>query len=338
MVETRALNLVSCVTGTIALSAMALIPDLFGTGRALWILAFVPVYLLFALAVLTDRDRPIHTALVCVYASTHTTVLGVLATYPFLRDCFFLAVLVTPLSAALSQPPRVVRMVVAVAGASAATMTFLTEGPVVGRVLVAVVMGLLTAAPSLTVMEFRQRLDLARQQAELLATTDPLTGLANRRGLSERLPALLEQAAQRGQAVGVLTADLDHFKRINDDHGHATGDQVLRRVAGAILTAVRGTDLVARMGGEEFCVVAILEEPQDVAAVAERVRAAVERRVAEWGTTVSVGAVTLPAQRAAASASAINDAVEVIWTLVDQADSLMYEAKRAGRNRVVVPA
>jgi diguanylate cyclase (GGDEF)-like protein len=166
----------------------------------------------------------------------------------------------------------------------------------------------------------------SHRAAEAQASTDALTGLPNRRYFDE-FCGLLARRRRSGDAVGVLMIDIDRFKVLNDTYGHATGDVVLRAVAGAIVAAVREDDVPARFGGEEFVV--LLRDPgTDVAfEVGERVRAAVAqldlREVGVPGVTVSVG-VAVSGQ-----------ADQPIDGLIGLADQALYRAKRAGRDRVV---
>ncbi len=166
----------------------------------------------------------------------------------------------------------------------------------------------------------------SHRAAEAQASTDALTGLPNRRYFDE-FCGLLARRRRSDDAVGVLMIDIDKFKVLNDTYGHATGDIVLRAVAGAIVAAVREDDVPARFGGEEFVV--LLRNPgTDVALeVGERVRAAVAgldlHPVGVPGVTVSVG-VTVS-----------DHADQPIEELVGLADQALYRAKRAGRDRVV---
>jgi diguanylate cyclase (GGDEF)-like protein len=166
----------------------------------------------------------------------------------------------------------------------------------------------------------------SHQAAEARASTDALTGLPNRRYFDE-FCGLLARRRRADDAVGVLMVDIDKFKVLNDTYGHATGDEVLRAVAGAIVSAVREDDVPARFGGEEFVV--LLRNPgMDVAfEVGERVRAAVSELDLEAfgvpGVSVSVGVAVS------------NHADQPIGDLVELADQALYRAKRAGRNRVI---
>ena len=166
---------------------------------------------------------------------------------------------------------------------------------------------------------------VTHRAAEAAATTDPLTGLPNRRYFEEYV-TLLGKGRRADDAVGILMVDIDHFKRLNDRHGHAVGDAVLRAVARTIAATVRDVDVPARFGGEEFIV--LLRNPSRAIAleVGERIRAAVERldlrEVRVERVTVSVGA---------AFGEAASDGVH---DLVVAADRALYRAKRFGRNRV----
>ncbi len=161
--------------------------------------------------------------------------------------------------------------------------------------------------------------------AEAAATTDALTGLPNRRYFEEYVD-LLGRGRRVDDAVGILMVDVDRFKLLNDRHGHATGDIVLRAVARTIAAAVRDVDVPARYGGEEFVV--LLRNPSRAVAleVGERIRVAVEgldlRAAGVEKVTVSVGAT-------------VGDGgAERVPELVEAADRALYRAKRFGRNRV----
>jgi diguanylate cyclase (GGDEF)-like protein len=182
--------------------------------------------------------------------------------------------------------------------------------------------------PALIVLLLREQLDAAIRAAHEAATTDPLTGLLNRRGLDEQVRSVWARARRENATVGVLVGDVDHFKRVNDRHGHAVGDTVLREVAAAALGCVRGDDLVVRLGGEEIAVIGVSATPAEFAVLAERFRAVVEQVGEPWGVTVSIG---LAWHRAMTR----DEPAERLWMLIDAADDRMYEAKRAGRNQVM---
>ena len=161
-----------------------------------------------------------------------------------------------------------------------------------------------------------------------MAVTDGLTGLHNRRYLDSHLDTLFERAASRRRPLSILIADIDHFKRVNDTHGHDAGDAVLREFARRLRQNVRGIDLACRYGGEEF-VIAMPDTDGDTAAgVAERVRSHIAGREFEIpGATLS-----LTASIGVTSLRNVGDSVEA---LMKRADVALYEAKNGGRNRVV---
>ncbi len=182
--------------------------------------------------------------------------------------------------------------------------------------------------------ETQQRLEhaelrLAAQQRQLaevahVAKTDPLTGLANRRGLDEELGLALAKFQQRQRPAAVLMLDIDHFKRFNDDYGHVGGDQALKRLADVLLASARESDAVARFGGEEFTVVF---HGAKAAAVVER--AENMRRAIGEATILISGA---EAHIAASAGLAELQAGDTAETLLKRADEALYAAKLDGRN------
>lgn len=181
---------------------------------------------------------------------------------------------------------------------------------------------------------------LRRRVQRLLAATqeltrlDPLTGLANRRVLVDQAPRMWRQARREGAQVAAMVLDLDHFKQLNDAHGHAAGDGVLQAVASSLAATVRPSDVLARSGGEEMIVLGLVSHDTEAHRLAERLRAAVRtsRSADGHAATASVGvALARPVDG--------EDAADAMWRLVDRADGAMYEAKQAGRDRVAtVPA
>ena len=157
---------------------------------------------------------------------------------------------------------------------------------------------------------------------------DPLTGLSNRRSFELELDRELDRVARAGEPALLLMLDIDHFKHVNDRHGHAAGDAVLKSVARALEESVRPMDTVARVGGEEFAIVLPNCPPAFGEAVAERVRRTVERGLVTVApaeslrVTVSLGGAFAP-QWVRSSAA--------LW--VERADRELYRAKAGGRNR-----
>jgi diguanylate cyclase (GGDEF)-like protein len=157
-----------------------------------------------------------------------------------------------------------------------------------------------------------------------VAVIDPLTGLLNRSAFAQRLGELQHQIDQGAESsLGFLMADIDHFKRVNDEHGHPVGDAVLRDVAYALRSELRAFDLVYRLGGEEFAILLPGADLAKTREIAERLREAVARSdTGGVSVTMSFGA------------GAVNGRDVRLAQLYAQADAALYEAKRAGRNRV----
>jgi len=180
------------------------------------------------------------------------------------------------------------------------------------------------------ILELEDHLVAAREAMHFRATHDPLTGLWNRTAILDSLNRELPRAHREGRPLGILLADLDHFKKINDTYGHLAGDEVLREAARRMLSAVRSYDLVGRYGGEEFL---LLLSGCDAASIfdrAEHLRRAIasEPVKAVEGSlevTISVGAVT--------SAGLRELDADAFLRAADQA---LYRAKNAGRNQVEI--
>jgi diguanylate cyclase (GGDEF)-like protein len=179
-------------------------------------------------------------------------------------------------------------------------------------------------------------LEQMRKRLHDLAMTDPLTGLRNRRHFIQWAQRELDLAHRHDLPVAMLVLDIDHFKRINDTHGHLIGDLVLVEISKRFSTTLRGTDLLARWGGEEF--IALLPNtPEPLAqSLAERLRSAVAAAIhlphgAEVRATVSVGVTGRGTPPRAG-------AVVTLDALTQAADRALYEAKRQGRDRVSVAA
>ena len=173
--------------------------------------------------------------------------------------------------------------------------------------------------------------DRGRLAAEMhkLAETDVMTGVPNRRAFEQRLGAAARNAAERGAPFGLLVIDIDHFKVVNDGYGHPFGDEVLVQVTRRLATCLRPLDVLARLGGEEFGVLAHGVTPGQLADIGERCRRAVANVPVDVSgvavpVTISVGGACMPDHAASGE------------ELVRIADRALYEAKESGRNRVHV--
>lgn len=168
-----------------------------------------------------------------------------------------------------------------------------------------------------------------RDQLKALAERDVLTGLPNRRALAEVLPRRMDEAHAQGSPLSVLFVDLDRFKAINDRHGHAVGDEVLAEASRRLAERLRGGEVVARQGGEEFVLMLPGADADRARAAAERLR----RNIAEAPFETSAGALAVTASFGVASLRAAD---VTPGSLLARADAAMYRAKQAGRNRVEV--
>jgi diguanylate cyclase (GGDEF)-like protein len=161
------------------------------------------------------------------------------------------------------------------------------------------------------------------------ATTDALTGIANRRSFDEELALEWRRAHRIGDSLALVLLDLDDFKKVNDTHGHPAGDAVLRTIGEVLGSGVRQIDLAARYGGEEFVVLVPESDLKGATQLAKRLRLAVSKARAE-----------LPDGRLLKVTASFGVAVKGDLTSAEQliaaADDALYEAKRAGKNRVVV--
>ncbi len=158
------------------------------------------------------------------------------------------------------------------------------------------------------------------------ATTDFLTGLGNRRWLTEQLPAAQSQAERSNEPLSVILFDLDKFKHINDEHGHEVGDNVLMIVGEIVKDSLRPYDLAARIGGEEFCIILPRTSGEAALSIAERLRAAFE---ASYLDPLPIGRVTCSFGVVQAGPD------ERLQQLLRRADTALYKAKAAGRNTVI---
>lgn len=179
----------------------------------------------------------------------------------------------------------------------------------------------------------RQAIDLAsaKRRVEFVSITDSLTDLPNRRYALSKLDQEWNTFLHKGRSLTILSLDLDHFKTVNDNHGHDTGDAVLQHFANILRQAIRSEDTACRMGGEEFIVIAPNKDPAMVQAICERIRSRVEMQQPEhlnlsMAITVSIGA---------AIANEVLDKAGWVDTL-KRSDQALYQAKQAGRNTVII--
>lgn len=178
--------------------------------------------------------------------------------------------------------------------------------------------------------ECERKLLEARDALEYQATHDPTTGLMNRSALNDALERELSRSQRNGDSFAIVLADIDHFKQVNDSHGHQAGDTVLKEVAEQLQNSVRPYDIVGRYGGEEFLILLPECRADEAREVADRVRRSVCETVVENGdtripTTISLGLTACEGNRPVS-----------VDSLIRQADDALYQAKKNGRNRVIV--
>jgi diguanylate cyclase len=173
-----------------------------------------------------------------------------------------------------------------------------------------------------------ERLREELQIAQGLAQTDPLTALLNRRGLDQRISQLPETEMEKTAALFI---DIDHFKTVNDTHGHLLGDRVIAVVATIIKTCVGERGFCARMGGEEFAVIMTGINPASAAEMSERIRATVEKgRIRRQDSEEVIGSITVSVGAATPIAN------EKIADMMRRADRALYKSKQDGRNRITI--
>ena len=179
------------------------------------------------------------------------------------------------------------------------------------------------------------RAEIEEKNAELqdLATRDSLTGCLNRRAFTEQARRLLQQCRSERRTMSCVMVDIDHFKSYNDRFGHSVGDRVIRLVASALMKELREVDLLCRYGGEEFCIILPDVGGRQARAIAERLRSSIESNVGRGLRMTESLVVT-----ASLGATGLSPDMQQLDPLVDSADAALYEAKRTGRNRVVLAA
>ncbi|MEZ0164794.1 diguanylate cyclase [Kineococcus sp. LSe6-4] len=311
----------------LALAVVFLVPDVLRPGAAPVVLTaglLAPPVAVLAFVRHRRTGRP--QGWWSVWATALIAVLAVTVADPAFRQTTVAALVVGPLYAAMTSTARSMAGHLALTVAVASGLVAVLPGDPLVRTarVVAVDVVLVLTVAGLFVL--RARLDAAvaravaaRDRADELAARDPLTGLLNRRGVRDALAGLGDRS------VGAVLLDVDHFKRVNDTFGHGAGDEVLVRVAAVLAATVRPGDLLARIGGEEFFVLAPGAGAQEVAALAERLRVAVAADGGVPPVTVSAGAAARPPR------GTVPDVLDELYARVDR---LLYRAKAEGRDRV----
>lgn len=230
-------------------------------------------------------------------------------------------------SGAIGFAPRAVSMhgvwtVCCLLGGAALAGNFVAPRAALWAVAIGLTAGVASSV-SRSLLNLSEDLDRANQRLEHLARVDALTGCLNHRAFYEQMQLDLARRSRGGEAISLLVLDVDHFKLVNDHHGHPVGDEVLRAIGTALRSSVRPGDVVGRTGGEEFAVL-LPDTTSDVAVeIGERLRHAVATADGPVDVTISVGLAVVPPRGWTAS------------ELMRTADAALYEAKRSGRDRLV---
>jgi diguanylate cyclase (GGDEF)-like protein len=174
----------------------------------------------------------------------------------------------------------------------------------------------------------RTRLEQMTVDLASEAATDPVTALANRRGFDSRFPLEVDLAQRSGRPLSLVVCDLDRFKAVNDRLGHEEGDRALRRVAAAIANSLRAADSVARLGGEEFCVLLPDTSAAEAFRIAERIRTSIESAFDDYPISLT----------ASCGVACLGGGVSDTDALFRAADAALFAAKEAGRNRTSMQA
>ena len=180
-------------------------------------------------------------------------------------------------------------------------------------------------------IEMQSKLNATLQELTELASHDALTGLLNRRAIMEALPKEIKRIKRQDQVLSIGMCDIDHFKKINDTHGHLAGDEVLKEVTNRMKAALRDHDLLGRYGGEEFLVITLSDNIQNSTIVYQRICKAVSTQPIE----IDDLSISITISCGVTSYSPDNDE-QNITKLIARADEALYQAKDAGRNQVVI--
>ena len=178
------------------------------------------------------------------------------------------------------------------------------------------------------IIELQEELIATREELRVQATRDFLTGIWNRGMITEKLDEEISRAARVNGSLGVIMCDIDHFKKINDTHGHPTGDSVLIEVALRMQETLRAYDRLGRFGGEEFLIVMPDASEEGVAALAERIRSGVS------GTTIETPSGPVSVTVSLGTVVRMMEQDTNLKALIDEADRALYRAKNGGRDRV----
>ncbi len=317
-------------SSAVVLEVLLATGDVFAPERRWWVRACVVSFLVFAVLALVQgrvgqvslRVQLLEAVVMIAALGTSTAVVGVLA-------CCIMAVSSVLVNAATHLDRGELLGVAGLCAAAVATLLGAQGSSGTTLALTTMTVTLLGLVPATVLLGFRRRLEAAVLEAERQSRHDPLTGLLNRHGLAVAAPELVARAAAESRRVGVLVLDVDHFKRVNDLHGHVAGDVVLKGLATAVRQQARDGDLVARLGGEEVGVVVVCDGPDELSRLGECLRHAVAVAPTRPRVTVSVGG-------ACSDPGPGDDPEQLVLRLVERADAPLYKVKDSGRDGVRV--
>ena len=166
------------------------------------------------------------------------------------------------------------------------------------------------------------------QEVQELAVLDPLTQIYNRRGFADIASREIERAQRFNHSLALLFLDIDHFKEVNDTHGHAAGDQILSGIADRCRNTLRNVDVICRHGGEEFLILLLESDKKSAIKIAKRIQSLMK----DYPFQTDAGPISITMSIGVAE---FNDQVNGLGSLIHNADMALYKAKTSGRNRVV---
>lgn len=317
----RSLSVVMAVAGAVGLVVVAFWPDTTAHDRTALLIAAGCTALLAVMARLTPSTPSSRWVLASELATT-LVVTGIVATVDHTAAFpYFVVLPVLSASYLLSRAAAVAVAAVAIAGLAFA----LALRPAGFDLLLLGQVALVNAGVVIAVWGMRRGRDRLVAELARVSSTDGLTGLANR-GTFEQVAERLVRRAQIDETpLALVLFDIDHFKQLNDTHGHAAGDQALRGFAATLQTQSRPTDLIARIGGEEFVAVMPGIGPDEAGAFAERVGEALRGQHGGTQARLTVSAGVAPMSP-----------LDTVDALMREADQALYAAKGAGRDRVVL--
>ncbi|MDL9946240.1 GGDEF domain-containing protein [Gordonia sp. ABSL11-1] len=328
--DQRTLAVLGAEVGAVPLLVLGLVsPSFIVPGRS-WALLVIGVYTLISVAITAAVGRLSDGQFVIL---SFGGMLGIAGSALVIDDngsahAVLVLLAVIPALAAMDSSVSVIVGFVTTASILAATVVAIRAATPTALLVGggAVIMAILI--PTYMVWTLRQRLLVLVEQQSRLSITDPLTEALNRRGLLTQSHIVLNSCAGSDLMIGFLVADVDHFKKINDRHGHSAGDAILVQIAATLHACVPPGSLVARTGGEEFVILTAIAGNHEMYSLAERLRT---RVAAATEVTLSMGAVCIDPDHATLRAVSTQALLDHLFR---RADRCLYTAKREGRNRV----